>query len=80
MNTAIITTFRTELSKNILTRIKSLKKDGTTGMGLANLLQVTPTPRVGYNAPAGPAGYRAMFRDVALSTPTIRRFLITTDY
>lgn len=83
MKTAIkpTTTFRTELTKNIIAKIKTLKKDGTTGMGLANLVMVTPTPsRVFFGAPAGPDSYRAMFRQVAITTPEIARFLITTDY
>ena len=83
MKTAIkpTTTFRTELTKNIIARIKAFKKEGTTGVGLACLLQCTPTPsRVFFGAPAGPDSYRAMFRQVAITTPEIARFLITTDY
>ena len=74
------TAFNSEIAKNIAARIKALKKDGTTGMSLLNLLMVTPTPRAREGAPAGPAGYKVMFREVAMSMPISRRFLITADY
>jgi hypothetical protein len=83
MKTAIkpTTTFRTELTKNINAKIRELKKDGTTGMSLSNLRMVTKTPSPYLpSAPSGPTGYGFIFRDVALKTPAIRRFLITTDY
>jgi len=85
MKTAIkpTTTFRTELTKNILARIKAFKKDGTTGVGLACLLQNTRTPSVLDGAPLGTNAayyYKIMFREIALGTPAISRFLITTDY
>lgn len=74
------TPFNSEIAKNIAARIKDLKKDGTTGMSLLNLLMVTPTPRTREGAPAGPAGYKVMFRDVAMSMPIPRRFLINANY
>lgn len=75
------TPFIEQIAKNISAKITELKKDGTTGMSLLNLLMVTKTPSQYLDgAPAGPAGYKVIFRDVALSKPITRRFLINTNY
>jgi hypothetical protein len=38
------TAFETELAKNIKGAIRKMKRDGVVGMGMRNLLGVTPTP------------------------------------
>lgn len=72
--------FREQLAKNISAKITLLKKEGTTGMGLANLCMVTPTPHLIDGAPGSPAAYRIMFREVAMAKPITRRFLLTTEF
>lgn len=75
------TPFLEQIAKNISAKIAELKKDGTTGMSLLTLIMVTKTPsQYLAGAPAGPAGYKVMFRDVALSKPVTRRFLLNTTY
>lgn len=70
--------FRNEIESNILATIKREKRDGTCGMSMRNLLQVTPTP----TKSIGPSGtnvqwvYGEMFREVCESNKTIMRFLI----
>lgn len=73
------TPFKAELEKNILKLIRDLKREGTTGMGLGNLRQCTPSPRVLDGAPRGtnaPYYYAEIFKEVCESNPTIKKFII----
>lgn len=68
--------FKAEIAENIARTLRSLRKGGTFAMGLANLMQVTPTP---YRA-EGPRGtnsayvYRAMFAEVVANNPHFTKF------
>ena len=72
-------TFREALALAILSTIKAARKDGTTGMSLACLLQNTRTPSTGLSgAPCTPSGYREVFGLVVSSLPaSARRFVIS---
>lgn len=70
--------FKAEIAVNICRTIRALRRDGTVAMGLANLMQVTPTPRTG-----GPRGvnsayyYKGIFAEVVASNPAFKKFTQT---
>jgi hypothetical protein len=55
-------------------KIKELRKEGTTGMSLENLYQITPTPK-GLKDLA-PSGYRRLFAELAPGVGNRLRFQI----
>jgi len=65
--------FRTALIKNVRATIKSLRKDGTEAMSLANLMQATPAPSSALKgAPVGTNAayfYKTMFDSVVHFEP-----------
>lgn len=68
------TEFRQVIANNIASTIRSLKKNGVTGIGIECLMQVTATPKLNYNC--NPDGYRVIFEEVARSIPVAKKFLI----
>jgi len=73
------TPFFAELQSSILATIKRLKRGGTVAMSLANLRQVTPTPRATEGAPCGGNlywQYCNLFQDAVNSLPAARKFLL----
>lgn len=63
------------LVANIRAKIIELRRDGTTAMGVENLLQVTKTPSASLpGAPASPAAYRQLFRQVCRESKIISLF------
>lgn len=55
--------FRAEIRRNIKKKIEELKSDGTVGMSVANLIQVTPTPKSNFDC--SPQRYATIFDEVA---------------
>lgn len=68
-------TFKTELVKNIKEYIKTLRREGTVSMSVANLRQCVPTPKTNLEAPTGPSGYVALFDQVCAEEKTIAAFV-----
>lgn len=68
--------FAKAVAQNIRTTITKIKRQGTVGMGVANLRQITPTPSPSLDgAPAGPAGYGVVFANV-IKTINVHGFRI----
>ncbi len=73
--------FRAQIAENIKATIAKQKKEGVTGMSIANLLQVTPTTGLATcgDGPTGGANihvvYKGIFHEVA-SLPQFSKFII----
>lgn len=48
-----MTIFEQEIETNVKATIRKIKRQGTVGMSLANLRQITPTPKATDGAPQG---------------------------
>lgn len=70
--------FVAELKANIRAKITELKRSGTVGMSVANLRQVTRTPRATEGAPVGnPVGnYIQIFHAAVMEMQPFRGFEI----
>jgi hypothetical protein len=72
------TPFQIELEKLILRKVRELKQGGTVAMGIANLIQVTPTPS--HTLPGAPQGtncqyvYRGMFTAICVTNRHLASF------
>jgi len=53
------------IEKNIRSTIQILKKKGTTGMSISNLLQIVPTPPANMATDDNVSNYEQIFRNVA---------------
>lgn len=69
--------FQAELGRRIDGKIKELRKDGTTSMGMRNLVQmVDPPPAHPRSSPSSPYSYLTVFRRVVDENPKRRAFVI----
>lgn len=63
--------FKDAVVRNIRQTVAKLKGQGTVGMSVANLQQITPTPKeVLPGAPSGPAGYSQVFAEAVKEVTT----------
>ncbi len=70
-----MTTFQTQLLAHIRSYIARVRREGTVGMSIDNLLQcVRPPSQFMDGAPQGPAGYAQMFRQLCASERGIAAF------
>ena len=53
------------IESNIRKTIQTLKKQGTTGMSMSNLIQVTPTPPADMATDENISNYDRVFREIA---------------
>ena len=64
------------IESNIRKTIQKLKKEGTTGMSVSNLIQVTPTPPADMATDENISNYDRVFREIAQRVMTDMEFEI----